>query len=158
MDTIQIFKDFVFFNFVLYESLLKHFYYILSTVYISMVLKVLTPQYPPKSNFLQSGNPFSTKFNKKVDGYQVKVNLVGSKSKFLENEDLSSDFVFTSQHCWIPPTYSLSSPWGYWGTILRTPDLYSILCAVCQYVLVQKTDCRKFVIIHIVANIYALRC
>ena len=40
MDTIQIFKDFVFFNFVLYESLLKHFYYILSTVYISMVLKV----------------------------------------------------------------------------------------------------------------------
>jgi len=48
-------------------------------------------------------------FNK-VSGYQVKVNLDGSKSKFLENEDLSPDLNFTTQHCWMLPTSNLKKP------------------------------------------------
>jgi len=54
---------------------------------------------PPSQIFINLDTLFSTKFNNKVNRYQVKVNLDGNESKFLENEDWSPDFDFSSQHC-----------------------------------------------------------
>jgi len=64
-----------------------------------------------KSYCRQSGYPLSTTFTNKVNGYQAKVD--GSKSKFLQNKDLSPDLDFTTQHCCIPPKSNLNTPGGY---------------------------------------------
>jgi len=52
---------------------------------------------PQSQIFVNLDTPFQQKCTDKVNG--IKVNLDGSKSKFLENEDLSLDLDFTSQHC-----------------------------------------------------------
>ena len=119
----------------------------------TVVLKVSTPQYRCSQIFVSLHSPFQKSLTEKrialradcvniklkVYGYHVKVSPDGSKSKFLENKDLSEDLDLTFRHFLIPPTSNLKTPMGVLRQTLRThvakcPHFYSETAGTSRHV------------------------